>query len=234
MPPRTGVLSTLGSYIRNGGLASLGAQVMIVAAVLLLAAILLLGVNQTKLQQSFAESERADNTMLELTTVESRLIGMQAGLRGYALTGIEFYRLRQKPNIHFAKLAMAQLAASLRDDETQSRRYRELVPLFQRHVAGYERMATAEHRGEIASYLAVQPSPDATDTMRGKIWELLLTERTKRMRHQKAMADEARYSFWLAIGIVVLATLAGSLGFVVSIAGGRAQRAGGAAKEPAA
>jgi CHASE3 domain sensor protein len=201
---------------RSGLLRSLGVPLLAVTSALMIAALVLMGMTLSNLKDSRRQSEAAQDTLLELTTIESRLMDFDGALSGYALSGIPWYQMRMKDDHSELQAALAKLGHSLRNDPEQLRRYKSIVTQIAKRDAYNAYLTKPEHRGEIARSETAQSARIVTDDIRGRLWEVLDSERTKRRLNQLALVGEAQNSFRIAVGIVLLTFVFAALCLLLS------------------
>lgn len=199
----------INSFAASEGGYTLRQQLFIVAIVLLFITLALMGTALSHLRDSLRESEAAEGTMLELTTIETRLADFDGDLRGYALTGDGWFQKDMDWNRNEIRLAMGSLRLSLQSDPEQLKEYREIARLIRLRDGLTAYLRKPEHRGEVWGSPAGKSELQSTNRIRGKLWDILITQRAKRYANHAEMIAEATKSFWLAFGIVVIATLAG-------------------------
>ncbi len=216
MSPEPIVITRLQRLSRSGSLRSLGVPLLAVTSALLIAALILMSMTLSNLKDSRRQSEAMQDTLLELTTIESRLMDFDGALSGYALSGIPWYQIRMKDDYNELHGALAKLGHSLKDDPAQLRRYKSLVALVQKRDAYNAYLTKPEHRSEIARSETALAARIVTDNIRGRLWEVLDSERTNRRLNQAALVEQARSSFRIAIGIVLLTFLFGALCLLLS------------------
>lgn len=219
MPESSALLGTLRPLLKKGWLRPVGKQVMIVSAVLLLAAILLLGVNYDHLSRSYQLDEETDAAMATIDRTESKLVGVEMSLRGYALTHQpEFLRWRQRER-HDLEDQLDQLAAALINEPAQKSIFAETRSLIMKRIALYDYLATPEHAGEVAHVITDPVLREDMRQARTKLTEMRRIQRTLKQERQKAMVAEARDTVALTGGIVVLAFLSVVLGIIMVLSG---------------
>lgn len=192
------------SFARSGGLRSLRQQLLLIAGVLVAAALILMGTSLSNLQHSLLESEAAERTILEITTIETRLVDYAGNLATLIQTGDKLFEKRLIASDQEADLAMRKLRNSLRYAPAELADFQSLGPLFKQRNA-----LAAQFRapGEVARLATARAIAATDDAIRGKLWKILLAERNKRLESHARMIAEARKSFWLAIGIVTFTFL---------------------------
>ncbi len=201
---------------RSGTLRSLGLQLLAVTSVLLIAALILMSMTVSKLQDSRRHSEATQDTLLEITTVESRLVDFDGALDGYTLSGIPWYRKRMTDDHNEMHAALDKLGRSLHHDHGQLRHYKAIVALVAERDALDTYLSKPENRSQIAKSETARKARIITDDIRKRLWEVLEAERIKRRASQTALVEQARDSFRIAVGIVLLTFLAAALSMLVS------------------
>jgi CHASE3 domain sensor protein len=190
------------------GLHSLAVQIFTATAVLMIGALVLMSFSVSGLKLSRLDAEATGNTLLEITTVESRLLDSDRLLKGEVIN----------PNPHFAEryaYLRSELAAAMKKLEHSVARDPQAVQMY-RAIA--DRLAARQQRFEyLTAHLnEVDRSPVATaeqhltTELRVRLWVLLEHERHKRFVEHADMIRESERSLWIAVGIVALAIISGA------------------------
>jgi CHASE3 domain sensor protein len=195
------------SFAASEGARSLRQQLLIVATALLIATLMIMGATLWNLKNTLRESEAAENTMLELTTVETRLVDIYGALNGYALTADAWFPQRIAGDRVDMRVAIGKLRRSLQDNPQQLKTYGEIVSLIRTQDALTDELR--QHRSEALWSAKAQSAQQMIDGIRGKLWQILIAERAQRYASDQRMIGEAKDSFWLAIGIVVISVFTG-------------------------
>jgi len=203
-------------FSRTGVLHSLGLQLLAVTSVLMIAALILMSVTLSNLQNSQQQTEVTTDTFLEITTIESRLLSNDGALKGYALTGNPIFLKVFARSQGQLQDAMRKLSRSIGGDPIQFQRYEAIVSLVKKREALDAYLAQPEHRAALSDISATKSSAFLNRTIRGRLWKILTDERIKRRDAYTAMVSQARQSFWVAVGVVVLTLLFGGLCIAVA------------------
>ena len=204
-------------FSRSGAWHSLGWQVLIATAVLIVAALILISVTLSNLEQSTKESNATQDTLLQITTVESRLIEFDGALNEYALIGNPSSQTRMKHDQADLHASLIQLKRSLRNDPLQLQRYDGLMSLIGKWDALVNYLGQPEHRGEIARSPVSLSAKMVTNRIRADLWVILDRERAKRQINNSTMISQTQSGFLFAVGIVLLTFVFGALCLVLSI-----------------
>ncbi len=200
--------------VRRGHLRQMGMQMLAVAVVLLLSAVLLLGVNVSALHKSFAWVQRTNDMLVQIAEVETRLVGNELTVRGYALTDDPVFLTYQKSEQIQMTTAMRKLAALVAEEETQAGRFAKLRDLVSQRVAHFAHL-TSLGPGHAQDVRAAIVDPGRRTVMRASR-ALLADMRAEELKllaqRQAAATQQASRTYWLAVGIVVLAFVFGGLG----------------------
>jgi CHASE3 domain sensor protein len=217
LPDAISVKTQFVRFSRTGTWHSLGLQVLVVTAVLIVAALILMTITLSNLKQSRIESKATEDTLLQITTIESRLIEFDGALSAHALSGDPLYRVRMKADKADLYASLNQLNRSLQNDPLQLQKYNALMPLIQKWDALNNYLSQPEHRSEIARSPVAQSARILTDGIRARIWEILDRERAKRQFNNSAIISQAQSGSLFALGIVLLTFVFGALCLVLSI-----------------
>jgi CHASE3 domain sensor protein len=209
----------LWNHLRHGHLREAGIQILAAAVGLLIASILLLAMNISHLRESFAQDERTDQAILLIDQVEARLLGVEMTVRGFALTDDAAFLQRGDRDRKSLQTAVTKLAAIMADEPTQKSRFAAMHALVRQRLDLYAYLATDEHAREVARAITDPQTRKVMSNAREKLKELREAEIALLGQRQAAMIAEARHTFYLAVGIVVLAFVAGALGLFLSQCG---------------
>lgn len=203
-------------FASSGEMRNLALQFLTATAALMIAALVLMSFTLSGLKDSRRQSEAMQDTMLEVTTVETRMLDAEGALNGYAVTGSPSYQERVTNNDKLIVLALNKLKRSVKNDPILLRIYTETLELNRQRMAILAGIDTPERRDEIgARVLSAKP---LSDRIRGNIWTILETQRANQRLNNSHMIQEARRSYWVAAGIVGLTFLFGALCLVLSMA----------------
>ncbi len=184
-------------------------QLFSAAAALLIATLVLMGTSLANLRSSLQESQAAEDSMLEITTIETRLVDFDRALAAYGLTG------DQKFQVYMTQLNMqlwdaaAKLRHSLQKTPPQLKRYDEIAGMVNKWQSLVNDLRRPDHRGDIGKSQAWIEEKRIIYTARGKLWQILMSERTSRYANNRKMIAEAQSSFWLAVVFIVISLVAG-------------------------
>ena len=195
---------------------SLGLQIVAATSVLMIAALILMSVTLTNLKNSRRDSEATQDTFLQVTTIESRLMDFDGALNGYVLSRNAWYLRRMKDDHNELHDALNKLKVSVQNDSLQLQRHNAIASLVGQRDRINAYLLDPAHQGEIARVTALQSARVVTDDIRGRIWQVLDRERSKRRISNTAMIAQAENSFRIAVGIVVLTFLFGAACLVLS------------------
>lgn len=194
------------SFARSGDVGSLKQQLLIITAVLVFAALILMGSTVSNLQHSLRDSEATENTILEITTIESRLLDYSGNLVNLVDTGDSLFAARMENNRKDTDVAVRRLRYSLRNAPAELREFEGVAILFRERdrLADLYRTQAATERPK-----TIRAVVRTGNIIRVKLWKILLAERIKRFKSHGSMIAEARKSFWLSVGIVSFTFLIG-------------------------
>jgi len=215
---------------KRGGLHSLAGQIFIGTAVLMAGALILMSFGFSSLKTSRMQAEATEDALLEITTVDSRLLDSDGVLNGYVISEDPWFARRIAANRSDFRAAMTKLGQSVRSDPELAGMYNEIADRLAKRQVHFDYLAQPEHRDEVANVkrsAAAQAERDLTDELHGRLWDLLRAERTKRLARHTSMIQEAQQSFWIAVGIVILSIVSGAISlWLVSIPVGNAPTQG--------
>jgi CHASE3 domain sensor protein len=197
-------------------LQSLGVQLLTATAVLMVAALILMSVTLSNLTNSREEAEATTDTMLEITTIETRMMENDAAINGFALSGGPFYQLRMRNNFREIQMVLGKLRRSLQNEPDQLAKFKTIVTLV-RERDGLNAYLS-HHREEIGRSATARSVRTVTDRIRATLWDILKFERDKRLANHTRMIADAHQSFWISVGIVFLTFIFGAGSLVLSSA----------------
>jgi len=205
-------------YARSEFMHALGLQLLAATSVLMIAALILMGVSLSNLKTSRVQGEALQDTLLEITTIETRLIDFDATWNNYRDTGNVWFMTRIAEDTDDLHGALTKLAQSLRNDPVQMQRHKDLAGLVaKRDVLNRSLYDPARHAGNAPSNLT-REGRETTDAIRALLWDVLRSERQKRLTNTAAVIAQAQDSFRIAIGIVFLTFFFGGICLILSTA----------------
>lgn len=221
--PKT-VTEKLVGLVGYSGLMPLASQFFTVVAVLMAAALILMRFTLYGLKDSRAQGEATEDTLLEITTVDSRLIDSDFALNGYVLHPDPWFAARIASVRADTAAAMAKLQHSVAHDGDLAAQFRSIADAMKQRQALYDYLAQPQHQREVADLAgsaAAKAEHDATDGLRGRLWTLLRDERIKRQEKYDRVIAQAEHSFWIATAVVVLAMVSGAVNLLLMRAAAR-------------
>lgn len=222
MPAGPSLNARLYRFARSGEMKSLALQFLTATAALMIAALVLMSFTLSGLKDSRRQSEAMQDTMLEVTTVEARMLDAEGALNGYAVTGSASYQKRVSDNNVIIVQALNKLKRSVKNDPRLLQIYTATLEMNRQRMAILAGIDTPDRRAEIgARVLSAKP---LSDRIRGNIWAILESQRATQRVNNSHMIQEARRSYWVAAGIVGLTFLFGALCLVLSMAASGRQR----------
>jgi len=198
----------------RGQLRQVGGQILVVAVVLLLSAVLLLGVNVTKLQESFAWVQETDDELIQIAEVDKRLVGNELTVRGYALTDDPVFLTYHQDEDRQMNVAIGKLGKLLADDPNLTQDFAELRGLVKQRLDLFSSLIALGpgHAQEVAAAIRNPKYREVMRAARAKVEKLRNLNLKQLAVQQAAAAQQVKSTYRLAIGIVVLAFVFGALG----------------------
>jgi len=211
------------SLFERGHLREMGTPTLFVAVVLLLSGMALLGANVSELRESYAWVERSNNTLLQLAAVDSKLVGVEMTVRGYALTDDPVFLAYQQHERTFTTMALDKLSALLADQPAEAGRLAKLHTLVAKRLALFAQLSALGpgHAKDVAA--AITDPQKRGDMLEARLTlEALRDDELKLLAaRQDASARQAAHTYKLAFVFVVLAFLFSALGLVFTLYGRR-------------
>ncbi len=202
---------------RRGDLRQIGSSALFGAVVLLLCGMVLLGSNITRLRDSYAWVQRSNAILLQLAEVDSKLVGVEMTVRGYALTDDPMFLKWQKDERKRTLTALSKLAVLLGNDPMHTDHVKWLRTLVGRRLALYAHLSALGpgHAKEVAA--AIRDPVERSDMLNARLVleHVRAQELTVLNERQATAAEQSVQSYKLAFGIVVLAFVLSALGFTL-------------------
>lgn len=211
--------------IRGGRLRTVGTEILAMSAMLLAASILLLWVSYNHLQQSFETGRRTSATLLLLDRVESKLVGVEMTLRGYALTNDPSFKRWGDREWRDLETAMAELALAMNAEPEQAGRFEKMRALVQQRLDLYAYLFLPGHTDEVATAIRDPKTRDVMHHARQTLAGLRQAQVGLLEVRQRQTDLKVRQTLYLTTGIVILAFVSVVFGIILS-QGRRAPGAG--------
>lgn len=192
----------------QGGLHSLAVQIFTATAVLMIGALVLMSFSLSGLKASRLGAEATENTLLEITTVESRLLDSDRLLRSHVISENPDFAAHSAALRSEIDASMAKLAHSVAPDPVAARIYQGIAGRLATRQQFFRYLT--EHIDEVDRSPVATAEQSLTIDLRIRLWKLLTLERANRFAEHTDMIREAEHSLWIAIGIVALAILSGA------------------------
>ena len=122
-------------FSRSDFMRALGLQLLAATSVLMIAALILMRVTLSNLEKSRVESESVQDTLLQITTIESRLMDFDGAWNNYRVTGNAWFLTRITDDTNDLHAALNLLKYSLRNDPLQMQRHKAIASLVKRRDA---------------------------------------------------------------------------------------------------
>jgi hypothetical protein len=182
-------------------------------------ALILMSFTISRLKASLAAGEATESTLLEITSVDSRLLDSDGVLNGYVISADPWFAHRIELNRSDFRAAMAKLGNSVDNDPELYDMYLSVKDRLAKRQAYFEYLAQPQHRKEVANVArspAAQSERNLTDELHGRLRGLLRAERAKRNAQHTDMIHESQKSYWIAVGVVILFILSGAINLLLA------------------
>jgi CHASE3 domain sensor protein len=208
-------LQGLAALAHRGYLRQIGTPTLIGSVVLLISALLLLGANVSALRNSFAWVQRTDDVLVQLSEVETRMVGNELTVRGYALTDDPIFLTYQKNEQEQMATAMKTLAVLIADEPSQKSRFAALRGLVDKRMTHFADLTSLGpgHAQDVAVAIRDPQKRTVMRAARGQVIAMRNEELKLLANRHAAAAEQSTRAYQLAIGIVVLAFVFAVLGF---------------------
>lgn len=211
--------------LQQGWLRPVGREIMIAAAVMLAAAFLLLGVNYEHMQRGFALHERADTTLLMLDQTESKLVGVEMTVRGYALTHDVSFLTYQADERAALRDLLHQLDAALVDEPAQKAHFDRLRPMIDQRLKLYAYLSTPAHAAEAAHAITDPATRKVMRDVRTGLRDMCDKQLGLLRQRQEALKQQVRQTA-LMTGFILLFAFASVILGIVMMVGGTVKSSG--------
>lgn len=205
--------------LRGGRLRSVGTQILIMSAVLLAASILLLWVNYIHLRDSLENDRRTSAAVLLIDQIESKLVGVEMTVRGYALTGEPSFKKWGGSERRGVEMYMKSLGTAMDLETDQKQRFAELQSLVRQRLDLYDYLFQPEHTKEVARAILDPKTRNVMALARKRLAGLRQKQMDLLTVRQAATTEEVRSTLYLTAGIVILAFVSVMLGIVMAQSG---------------
>jgi len=223
MQAASATLPSIRALFERGHLREMGTPTLFAAIVLLLSGMALLGANVSELRNSYAWVQRSNAVLLQIAEVDSKLVGVEMTVRGYALTDDPAFLRRQRYERDHAMMAMDKLAALMADHPRRLVRVADLRTLVSKRLALYASLSglgPGHAKGVAAAITDPQKRNDMLAVRLG-LNDLRDNELKLLTARQEESARQATHTYKLATAFVVLAFLFSALGLVFTLYGRR-------------
>lgn len=203
---------------KRGYLRELGLPTIFGALVLFVSAALLLGVNIQALRDNLKWMEHAQRVLMQISNLETGILGDELTVRGYALTGdqrfLEFQRLERAK----AKLAADELTMLTAAEPEHAEQYRRVRRDFDRHMEIFGALAgSGPDKAEVVSRAIIDPAIRANmKRTRNGLAALRAAEVRDLGERQVEMTTQISRAFLLSLAITIAAFVLGGIGLMAS------------------
>ena len=204
-------------FAKRSGMHSLAGQIFIGTIVLMVGALILMSFGFSSLKASRIQAEATEDTLLEITSIDARLLESDGALNGYVIGQDPWFARRIATDRSDFRAVMKKLGHSVSNNPQLYDMYKAVADSLAQRQAQFEYLV--QHRDEVAHVdrsAAAQAERSLTVETRKRLWDLLFAERTKRFAQHTAMIHEAQQSFWIAVGIVILSIISGAISLLLA------------------
>ena len=208
----------LHSSLRGGDTSGVTTPTLFVAVVLLLCAITLMGTSYTRFRETNAEVHRATSVLLQIAEVDSKLVGMEMTVRGYALTDDPVFLKRENyERIHLVS-AMQQLDRLIAQESSQRESFAHLRAVVAKRMALYAYLSGlgSDRVREVAR--VITDTDKRREMLSGRLALNALRDRELKLLQDRQAVQErdAWHTFLIVISIIAAAFVLGGIGLLVS------------------
>ncbi len=184
--------------------------------VLLLCGMVLLGSNVTRLRDSYAWVQRSNAILLQLAELDSKLVGVEMTVRGYALSDDPIFLKWQRDERGRTVVALNNLATLLGNDPMHADHVKRLRTLVGRRLALYAYLSALGpgHARDVAAAIRDPGQAFGYGQCPRLCWSIVRAQELNLLNERQAMAAaQTVQGYKLAFGIVVLAFVLSAMGF---------------------
>ena len=219
--PRTP--SKFRDFLERAGLRDVGVPTLLAAVVLFVSAMTMLGANVSAVRESYGRVQRSNSALLDMAEINTLVMGIDMCVRGYALTDNPDFLVFEADNRHRLGIAIDKLAFQESDNAAQAASIAKLRTLVVRQEALFSQLSSLGpgHAKEVAAAI-VDPEKRKIRYAAQDTLTVLHDGETKLLiARQQAAERQVSRTFYLALGIVALAFIAGTIGFALTFFGHR-------------
>ena len=215
MTTAVAALDSVKLLFRRGHLRQTGTSTLFAAVVLLLCGMMLLGANVTRMRDSYAWVQRSNAILLGLAEVDSKLVGVEMAVRGYALTDDPIFLKWQKDQRQRTLIALDKLVVLLGNNPMHDDHIKQLRMFVGRRLALYAHLSALGpgHAKDVAA--AIRDPVKRADMANARLVleQVRAQELTVLNERQATASEQSMQSYKLALEIVMLAFALSALGF---------------------
>ena len=196
---------------------------LLASIVLVVAAMTMLGNNVSSLRGSYGWVQRSNNVLLDISEINTLVMGIDMAVRGYALTDnpdFLVYEANTAKRLNATNDDLAKLASDDPGLKANVVKLRGLVAKQDELFSGLSKLGPG-HAKEIGAAIA-DPAKRETRYAVQRLLTVIHDREVKRLAARQQAADhDVTHAFMLALGLVALAFVAGAVGFAMTILGRR-------------
>ena len=198
-----------------------GVSALVAAVVLFVAAMAMLNQNVAQLRRSFTWVEQVYAVQKRFDAVNSRIVGVEMTVRGYALTGDPAFLLRHRKAHSNLVVLMRNLRDLAATETALQADFAELEKAVALHEALYDSLIGQgpQHQAVVAEAIANPAKRRFNERVVQALVRMEATEQRLWAERHAAAERDAQWTYAIALGIAGLAFLAGSLGFALTLFG---------------
>ncbi len=210
-------------FLERAHLREVGVPTLLTSVVLVVAAMTMLGNNVSSLRGSYGWVQRSNNVLLDISEINTLVMGVDMTVRGYALTDSPDFLVYEADNVNRLNESIDALDRLALDDpglKANVVKLRGLVAKQDELFSGLSSLGPG-HAKEVGAAIA-DPAKRETRYAVQRLLTAIHDREIKRLAARQQAADhDVTHAFNLALGLVAFAFVAGAVGFAMTILGRR-------------
>jgi CHASE3 domain sensor protein len=211
-------------FLERAGLRDVGVPTLLAAVVLFVTAMTMLSANVSAVRESYGRVQRSNSVLLDIAEINTLVMGIDMTVRGYALTDNPDFLVYEADNRDRLGIRIDHLASLASDDPAQRARIAKLRALVARHVEVFAQLSSLGpgHAKEVAAVIVDPEKRKIRYAAQNTLTAMHDGEMKRLAARQQAAEHQVSHAFYLALGIIAFAFVAGGVGFALTLFGRRA------------
>ncbi len=208
-------------FLEGAGHREIGAPMLITAVALLVSAMVMLWANVSALRESYGWVQRSNSTLLDIAEINTLVMGIDMTVRGYALTGNPDFRRYEADNRNRLDIAIDKLASFASNDPRRLPSIIKLRVLVAKQESLFSQLLDLGpgHANDVAAAIVDPQKRRIRYAVQNTLTAIHNDEMNLLAERQSTVESQVSHTFYLALGIVALAFMAGAVGFGMTLFG---------------